>query len=80
MPEFAALQSTGLEALLSDVGKDMFLPKGIFYWSGRAKKEAKINGTFGVAMDVRKLIYGEGGSGAIGGVRILVQGLKIGLT
>lgn len=36
---------------LSSIGRDIYLPQGIFYWSGRAKTEAEINGTAGIAQD-----------------------------
>ena len=36
-------------SLMSNVGRDIFLPQGIFYWSGRAGKEADINATIGTA-------------------------------
>lgn len=47
--EFPALQSSGIFDVLSEVGKRIFLPQGIFYWSGRAKEEADINATIGAA-------------------------------
>ncbi len=46
---FEIINKTPLYHALSDVGKRIFLPDGIFYWSGRAKKEADINGTIGSA-------------------------------
>lgn len=36
---------------LSSLGRSIYLPQGIFYWSGRAAKEAEINGTIGIAQD-----------------------------
>lgn len=45
------LSSTSLFAALSPVGSTMETPKGIFYWSNRASKEATINGTIGIAQD-----------------------------
>ena len=46
---FEIINKTPLYHALSDVGKRIFLPDGIFYWSGRAKKEADIIGTIGSA-------------------------------
>lgn len=46
---FEALEKIGMTELFSELGKRMFLPQGIFYWSGRAKKESKINATIGSA-------------------------------
>lgn len=48
--EWEALKKVGIFDLLSPLGKRIVLPQGIFYWSGRAKKEAKINATIGTAM------------------------------
>jgi aspartate/methionine/tyrosine aminotransferase len=47
--EFDALKKSGLMNLLSSFGKAISLPQGIFYWTGRAKKEAEINATIGSA-------------------------------
>jgi len=47
--EFEAINKSGITNLLSALGKSIFLPQGIFYWSGRAKKEAEINATIGSA-------------------------------
>ena len=44
-----ALDNIGMTDLFSELGKRIFLPQGIFYWSGRAKKEAEINATIGSA-------------------------------
>lgn len=49
--EFPFLQQTSLSSALSLLGQSIYLPQGIFYWSGRAAKEAEINGTAGVAQD-----------------------------
>ncbi|HNT36063.1 MAG TPA: aminotransferase class I/II-fold pyridoxal phosphate-dependent enzyme [bacterium] len=46
---FEALDQIGMTDLFSDLGKRMNLPQGVFYWSGRAKKESKINATIGSA-------------------------------
>jgi len=43
------LENTPLYSAFSDLGKRISLPQGVFYWSGRAKKEAEINGTIGAA-------------------------------
>jgi aspartate/methionine/tyrosine aminotransferase len=43
------IQNTPLYNAFSEIGKRIFLPNGIFYWSGRAKKEAEIIGTIGSA-------------------------------
>jgi len=47
--EFNILKNSPLYKAFSDLGKKIYLPEGIFYWSGRAKNEAEINGTIGVA-------------------------------
>ena len=47
--EFDALKKSGITNLLSSMGKTILLPQGIFYWLGRAKKEAIINATIGSA-------------------------------
>jgi len=47
--EFEALNKSGIANLLSAFGRSIFLPQGIFYWTGRAKKEAEINATIGSA-------------------------------
>lgn len=49
--DFPFLQKTSLWGGLSTLGKGIHLPKGIFYWSSRAKKEAEIDGTIGIAQD-----------------------------
>ncbi|MBD3186418.1 aminotransferase class I/II-fold pyridoxal phosphate-dependent enzyme [Candidatus Bathyarchaeota archaeon] len=48
--EFKALARTPIFKALSTTGKRIFLPQGIFYWAGMAKKKASINGTIGTAM------------------------------
>ena len=58
--EFKALEKVGFDQLLSDFGKRIFLPQGIFYWSGRSKKEAKINATIGTAKAKKGALYGDG--------------------
>jgi len=58
--EFKELKQVGFEKFLSSFGKRIFLPQGIFYWSGRAKKEASINATVGSARSKRSAIYDDG--------------------
>jgi aspartate/methionine/tyrosine aminotransferase len=58
--EFKALEKVGFDTLMSDFGKRIFLPQGIFYWSGRAKKEAKINATIGTAKAKQSDLYEDG--------------------
>lgn len=48
---FPHLQNTSLWAALSIFGKRIETPQGIFYWSARAKTEAEIDGTIGIAQD-----------------------------
>ena len=43
------LEKTPLYSAFSELGKRISLPQGIFYWSGRAKKDAELNGTIGTA-------------------------------
>jgi aspartate/tyrosine/aromatic aminotransferase len=57
--EFKALEKVGFDRLLSAFGNRIFLPQGIFYWSGRAKKEASINATIGTAKAKKGEIYGD---------------------
>ena len=45
------LQQTSVWPALSALGKTIETPKGIFYWSARAKNEAEIDGTIGIAQD-----------------------------
>lgn len=47
--EFNHLKESGIFDLLSDFGKKISQPPGIIEWSARAKKEAEINATVGVA-------------------------------
>ncbi len=51
---FEILEKTPLYDAFSDIGKRIFLPDGVFYWAGRAKKEADINGTIGTAFGYEK--------------------------
>jgi aspartate/methionine/tyrosine aminotransferase len=59
--EFEKIQKTPLYRAFSELGKRIFLPDGIFYWSGRAKKEADIIGTIGSAFGYEK-DFVDGGS------------------
>ncbi len=52
--KFEILQKTPLFSALSELGKRIFLPDGIFYWSGRAKKKAELIGTIGTAFGFEK--------------------------
>lgn len=45
--EFPLLSKSILWEALSEKGRSIFQPEGIFYWNGRAKKEAEIIGTIG---------------------------------
>ncbi|MFX0000548.1 MAG: aminotransferase class I/II-fold pyridoxal phosphate-dependent enzyme [Candidatus Hodarchaeota archaeon] len=59
--KFDIIQKTPLYSVLSEVGKKIFLPDGIFYWAGRAKKEAELIGTLGAAYGFEKDFI-DGGS------------------
>jgi len=59
--EFKIIDKTPLWNTLSELGKRIFLPDGIFYWSGRAKKEAEIIGTIGTAFGYERDFI-DGGS------------------
>ena len=59
--KFNYIQKTPLYNTLSEIGKRIFLPDGIFYWSGRAKNEAELVGTLGAAYGFEKDFI-EGGS------------------
>ncbi len=47
--EFEVIKKSPLYIALSELGKRIYLPQGVFHWSGRAKKEAEIMGTLGSA-------------------------------
>lgn len=49
--KFPHLQKTSLYKSLSPLGVVVETPKGIFYWASRAKQQAEIDGTIGVAQD-----------------------------
>lgn len=59
--KFNYIEKTPIYTALSEIGKRIFLPDGIFYWSGRAKQEAEIIGTIGSAYAYEK-DFVEGGS------------------
>ncbi|MFX0059260.1 MAG: aminotransferase class I/II-fold pyridoxal phosphate-dependent enzyme [Candidatus Hodarchaeota archaeon] len=59
---FAILKKTPLYKSFSELGKRIFLPEGIFYWSGRAKKEAEFIGTIGAAYAFEKDFIDDGSS------------------
>jgi len=59
--EFKYIQKSPLYKALSKLGKRIYLPDGIFYWSRRAKKEAEIIGTIGSAFAIEKDFI-DGGS------------------
>jgi len=59
--EFKHIKKTPLYNAFSELGKRIFLPEGIFYWSGRAKKEAELIGTIGAAYGFEKDFI-DGGS------------------
>ncbi|KKU78051.1 MAG: hypothetical protein UY05_C0069G0008, partial [Candidatus Peregrinibacteria bacterium GW2011_GWA2_47_7] len=48
---FPILQHTSLWNALSSFGKEIISPQGIFYWAGRAKKEAEVDATIGTALE-----------------------------
>ena len=60
--DFPALQKAGVLEFLSDYGKQIYNPTGIFYWTGRSKTEAKINATIGSALGHAKQIFDGGRS------------------
>lgn len=62
--EFPLLDQTGISGFLSDWGRNIYMPQGIFYWSGRAKKEADINATIGTARG-RMRDFVKGGDDAV---------------
>ncbi|TFG05282.1 MAG: aminotransferase class I/II-fold pyridoxal phosphate-dependent enzyme [Promethearchaeota archaeon] len=59
--EFNKIKNIPLYDALSELGKRIFLPDGIFYWSGRAKKEAEYIATVGSAFGFEKDFI-DGGS------------------
>ncbi|MFX1596929.1 MAG: aminotransferase class I/II-fold pyridoxal phosphate-dependent enzyme [Promethearchaeota archaeon] len=60
--KFDIVQKTPLYNAFSEIGKRIFLPEGIFFWSGRAKKEAEFNGTIGAAYGFEKDFIDGGNS------------------
>jgi len=59
--EFEIIKKTPLYKALSELGKRIYLPQGVFYWAGRAKKEAEIMGTLGSAFGYERDFI-EGGT------------------
>jgi aspartate/methionine/tyrosine aminotransferase len=53
--KFENLNKSGILGALSETGREIALPQGIFYWSARAKKEALIDGTIGSAQGKKSL-------------------------
>jgi aspartate/methionine/tyrosine aminotransferase len=47
--QFEIIKKTALFSSFSEVGKRVFLPQDVFYWSDRAKNEAELIGTIGAA-------------------------------
>ncbi|HMF30314.1 MAG TPA: aminotransferase class I/II-fold pyridoxal phosphate-dependent enzyme [Candidatus Lokiarchaeia archaeon] len=58
--EFTHIQQTPLWEAFSKLARRISLPDGIFYWSGRAKKEADINATIGSAYGTNSDLFGNG--------------------
>jgi len=63
--EFEALNKAGIANLFSALGRSIELPQGIFYWTGRAKKEATINATIGSACGPESEIVEGAGDGVV---------------
>ncbi len=63
--EFDTLKKTPIFQSFSSVGKRIFQPNGIFYWTGRAKEEAEINATIGTAVGPENDIISGGRSKAL---------------
>ncbi len=51
---FEILEKTPLYRSFSELGKRIYLPDGIFYWTERSKEEADLSGTIGSAYAHRK--------------------------
>ena len=60
MMKFPHLEKSPLWKAFSDYGKQIFQPNGVFYWSGRAKKEANIIGTIGAILGPENEIEPKG--------------------
>ncbi len=58
--KFPLLKTTPLWNAFSDYGRQIFQPNGVFYWSGRAKKEANIIGTIGAILGPENELEQEG--------------------
>jgi len=59
---FEILPKTPLYNVFSEIGKRIFLPEGIFYWSDRANNEAELIGTLGAAYGYEKEFIDGGNS------------------
>ncbi|GAH07948.1 unnamed protein product, partial [marine sediment metagenome] len=59
--EFEIVKKTPLYNAFSELGKRIYLPQGVFHWSGRAKKEAEIMGTLGSAFGFEEDFIEGGG-------------------
>ena len=58
--DFKLLNQAPLYRAFSELGKSIFQPTGIFFWSGRAKKEAEINASIGEAVGLESDIVPNG--------------------
>ncbi|MFX1557039.1 MAG: aminotransferase class I/II-fold pyridoxal phosphate-dependent enzyme [Promethearchaeota archaeon] len=78
---FTILKKTPLYNCFSELGKRIYLPEGIFYWSGRAKKEADFIGTIGTAYAFEKDFINHGTSEwlpcYLGDIKNYIKNLKI---
>jgi len=63
--DFPRLKSTNALDFFSEYGKTIYNPTGIFYWTARSKKEARINATIGAAKGRGKDVFDDGGDEAI---------------
>ncbi|MGI6455189.1 MAG: aminotransferase class I/II-fold pyridoxal phosphate-dependent enzyme [bacterium] len=63
--DFPALTQVGAIDFFSEYGKAIFNPTGIFYWTGRAKNEARINATIGSARGKKSAIFDGADDSAI---------------
>ena len=60
--KFNYIQKTPLYIAFSEIGRRIFLPDGIFFWSKRAKEEAELIGTIGSAFGFEKDFISGGSS------------------
>ena len=58
--KFDLLMNTPIFKAFSEMGKNIFQPNGIFYWAGRAKKEADVNATIGTAVGPETDLIADG--------------------